>query len=94
MELDYEMHGFLETPDLNRSPFFLQISKPKKSDGETDYYCEVRLSPILKNAKYIYGTNPRQARTLARKFAEALLGGNKLLDQNGRVIRRLGRARS
>ena len=81
----YLIDVFLED-EGTRSPFQLRVSRPNKTDGETDYYCLVNAPALFKGDKKIFGASEEQARELALQFVKQLLGDRKLIDNNGRYV--------
>jgi hypothetical protein len=85
-----EINGFFEN-DTGKSPFYLKISEPIRSETGKDYYCNVHAPSLFKEDKRIYGVNEDQARSLSLKFVKQMLVGKRLVDGTGKPIEGFGK---
>lgn len=65
-------------------PCRIHVSEPIGSDD--DFYCLVRLPPILNKEKKIFGVDAAQARELAIAFLKQMASGMSIVDSQGKAL--------
>ena len=86
MRTVFEIKGFIQTNE-KKEPFQLIISKPIKSEGENDYYCEIICHKLFNKPKRIFGVDNEQAVLLSKQFIKTIIGKNEITDYDGNLIK-------
>lgn len=76
--------AFLQRGDT-LTPCSIHVSEPIDSKDD-DFYCLVRLPPILINEKKIFGADAVQATELAISFLKQMVAGMSIVDSHGKPL--------
>lgn len=83
---NFELHAFIEDGGTKK-PFYLRISAPSKAADAEDCYCRIHAPELFTKDKDIFGMDEQQAKALAFDFVRSLLGGKRLVDAKGEVMK-------
>jgi hypothetical protein len=80
-----DVAGFVKERE-KKTPFSLKITGPHQRKKEIDYFCRIRVKPILNSYRDIYGVDGEQAKLLAINFVKSILSEVKIVDRDGDPI--------
>lgn len=80
-----DIKGFVET-DGTRAPMVIKVSRPRRTEGADDWYCEILAPVLFDRTKRIFGIDESQARHLSIEFLKSLLGKRALYSEGGQPI--------
>jgi hypothetical protein len=80
-----DVQGFLREGGGSTRPFEARVSEPEVTP-EGDYFCRVRIHPLLSGEKRIHGVDREQAARLAIEFVRQIVAGKEVIDANSTNI--------